>query len=636
MHRLSLLFASASAVAPVSWRAAVLGVRQPMLQVLASVSSARTFHDTAATLGGRHTTALPERVRHWRQHISKKALKRYRKRREELRNRGGSSVPSSRGSQRAASTSLAQVQQPASLPSAEVLQQRTRESRVVLESMLALAPPVPSPAAALRTVDADAVVAALSPGGALPRVEANFSYGIRVLGAQGRFSDALALFAEMRAAGATPTVYTYVALLSACSEQRNATAALEVWDAMAEAGVAPSAVAYGALAHACVRARDLPAAFRVVAAAEADTAVSPHPLSSPVLWTTLIVGCVHVGDVERAWDVFHHMRRYHAAPDAVTYTALISACALRDRVEQALGLLDEMRQTGVEPTHATWNALIHCAGRSFRLASRAHDLFEEMESAGFAHDERSYNGVLLACAHSGDVRMARRYLHRMLGRGLRPGLTTINTLLAVYARALGGVHTSVATPTPRDVMLARAEGGELLGWDDPATAAARTQATRKDLGSYARLVDGADVDVLAENLLADYFSNDPNGRALESGDDEAVEDPQRRAVGMAESDEDALPVGDDITPDLPPLSEMAQDLSDPETMRALTELTRLGVVDADDATALVADNARYPAITVDDENVRAQVDARELASPCSATSPAAHWRRSSTTRPWVD
>ncbi|MCV5901667.1 hypothetical protein OFN63_36805, partial [Escherichia coli] len=70
--------------------------------------------------------------------------------------------------------------------------------------------------------------------------------------------------------------------------------------------------AYGALMQACVRAGDLKAAYGVLTAAqEAGVRLTP------VLFTTLIVGAIHAGEYERAWEVYDHMRRYHCEPDAV-------------------------------------------------------------------------------------------------------------------------------------------------------------------------------------------------------------------------------------------------------------------------------------------------------------------------------
>jgi pentatricopeptide repeat protein len=100
-----------------------------------------------------------------------------------------------------------------------------------------------------------------------------------------------------------------------------------------------------------------------------------------------------------------------------------------------------MKQLALTPTHVTFNSLLHATGRSFRYYSRAYEVFEEMNAAGYAHDVYSYNSVLLACSHKGEVARAREYMRQMTVEGVRPDQITFNTLITVYARALGQVES---------------------------------------------------------------------------------------------------------------------------------------------------------------------------------------------------
>lgn len=65
----------------------------------------------------------------------------------------------------------------------------------------------------------------------------NFNYLMRALGAQGKLEECLAVMSDIRAAGLSPDVKTYNALLYACSEIRNPEAAWEVINVMQEAGM---------------------------------------------------------------------------------------------------------------------------------------------------------------------------------------------------------------------------------------------------------------------------------------------------------------------------------------------------------------------------------------------------------------
>lgn len=449
----------------------------------------RAFHSSAALQGGRHTNTVPERVRKWRQHISKKAEKRYKKRKE--------SFMEKRKAERAAAAAKQQQQQEqqagnalvpsgssslTTLPPPAVLQAQSKANALIIETFLSANGSVPKPQEQLQSVNADALLQGLQEG-LLPKDLATFNHLIRVLGAQGRFQEALQCYADMREAGVAPTAFTFTALLSACSQQKNLQAAWEVFEGMLESGIAPTEASYGALMQSAIKAGNLQEAFRILelaeqqllkrggggggpslllqqleaagaggsaagagkaAALEASTpSLPPSSLSpsgpsklSPVLFTHLITGCIHMGHYERAVDVYRYMRRYHCEPDTVCFNALINACAKTDQVEKALNFLTEMKHMGLALDHITYNTLIHASGRSFRKYAHAFDLFAEMPVAGFQPDRYSYNAVILACSHSGAVERARGYLHAMVKQGLQPDLVTVNSLLAVYARAV--------------------------------------------------------------------------------------------------------------------------------------------------------------------------------------------------------
>lgn len=381
----------------------------------------REFHATSFVSGGRHTTGIPERQKHWRKHISKKALKRYARRKEKLRSTGRLVDPAK---------ALALRGPVAALPPSRVLAAQSKANRTTIESLVLTTPGPPTPVQALRTQNPDTLLKRLR-SGAVPRSAEQYNHALRVLGAHHRLEDAIKLWESMAADGIAPSEATYDALLAACAVERNPSAAAAVLEAMSSVGLRPTAASFGSLMQAHVRSADIDGSLRVLQ----DAAAAGVPLT-PVLFTHAIVGCIHDGQYDRAWEIFNEMRTRHCEPDAVTYTALINACAKTDKVERALNLLVEMKQLGVAPTHMTYNAAIQAAGRSLRKHEEAHALLSEMRSAGYAPDLYSYTGVILACSHMGEVGRARAYLYELCGEGLEPDAVMLNTVLAVYARAL--------------------------------------------------------------------------------------------------------------------------------------------------------------------------------------------------------
>ena len=65
----------------------------------------------------------------------------------------------------------------------------------------------------------------------------NFNYLIRVMGAQGQLNEITSVLDDIRAAGLSPNLQTFNAMLAACAEKRNIAAAWEVMSAMKARGV---------------------------------------------------------------------------------------------------------------------------------------------------------------------------------------------------------------------------------------------------------------------------------------------------------------------------------------------------------------------------------------------------------------
>lgn len=131
-----------------------------------------------------------------------------------------------------------------------------------------------------------------------------------------------------------------------------------------------------------------------------------------------------------------------------------------------------MKFGGIQPSHATYGAMIYAAARSYRYHMKAHELFDQMEEAGFKHDQKAFRAVLLACSHRGDVNRARDYLRRMAVEGIRPDRSTFNTLLTTYARGVDKVgkrpqleHNDAKENwnEMRDLVRDRGAGEKLLG-----------------------------------------------------------------------------------------------------------------------------------------------------------------------------
>lgn len=557
-----------------------------------TVAPLRTLHSSAPAFGGRNSGLLTARDVEWRSRLSKKAKKRQRRALETQERRATMMPAHDSGSGAAGALAAAgrrggALMRPLDsqtvenartlLPSARDLDDASARNRAVLQSMLVTTPHLDA-RAALVAENVDGWLAALSSGAQMGSAR-EWTHVVRVLGAQGRLKDALKALVAMRAASVAPTQATFVAVLSAAAAASAAPAlAREIWSALLSAAGtvgAPSAVAWGAFLHALARGGDRAGAL----AALRDAAAAGISLNA-THFTAIVVAQTAAGAYEAAEDAFHHMRTFHAQPDAVAYTALIVALGKRDRVEEAINLLWDMRDSGVDPTALTFNALIHVAARSIRLHEQAFSLAARMDAAGLAHDTRTTNALLLACSHKGDVTKAREIMSKFVGAGGAPNLITFNTLLTVYARALRrGTLEHVA-------LLARGSGGgELVTADSTGTSLLAADASgelsdaksivegiapifegmkQKDAGHRAVLVNPLDAEGTTEMLLASYFG---------------VRDPSE-AAGMAAEAAFKAKSFDDLPVSVrPKLGDVGLDIKSLEYKRTRAALVEAGILD---------------------------------------------------------
>jgi len=443
-------------------------------------------------------------VKHWRQHLSKKAKKRISRstslsskregaaagnvlasiRRQELNRRsmlGASTTISSSslidGTEMALSNpnnmSLSALN---AASSSSVIANRRRErimnnqelspmqianlsrkNQVVIETVLMSESPPVTETEALKMVDTDALGKTLRNRRLSDFDKRSWIDLIRACGAQGRFSLAVNAFSEMREIAASAAASSS-GIKGVSSDVNNNNNDDDVY-------------AYTALLHSCGIQRNIDAAKEVYQSMVQD-GVSPTHVTvgaliqahvrafdlkgasavlkaalkdgvppTPLLFTPIIVGHVQNGEHEEAWEVYHSMREFYCEPDVVTYTAMISSCAKRDMVEKAVNLFDELRKNGHQATHVTYSTMLHASARSMRLYHHAFSIFHEMGSvAGLSHDLRSFNAVLLACSQQGDVVKAREYMADMIRKNVKPDNVTAATLLTVYARALKNVR----------------------------------------------------------------------------------------------------------------------------------------------------------------------------------------------------
>jgi pentatricopeptide repeat protein len=299
----------------------------------------------------------------------------------------------------------------------------------------------------------------------------------RLIDAQ-TYSEALATFARMKAAGAVPNCKTYGRLVDKAGSpmersewlekmrlqtprvERDAVIytilinkafdpneAREWWKQMQRDGVPPDAYAYNTMIKKASDfnearewfARMLKAGFEpdlitlMTLRRHAFTwrqkqewrgLVKEADVASNAYTYNALIGKAESTEEAAGW--FDEMRAAGIQPNVYTYNVLIGKA---ESAMEARGWFDELRTADIKPDVFTYNSLISKAAN----AEDACEWFERMQDAKIDADVFTYTSLICKSANAGD---AREWLERMRDTGIEPNAVTY-TSMARFERERG-------------------------------------------------------------------------------------------------------------------------------------------------------------------------------------------------------
>jgi pentatricopeptide repeat protein len=392
----------------------------------------KSYHTTSLLLGGRYTTQEPDRVKHWRQHLSKKAKKRISRsseltkkregaaagnvlasiRRQELNQRSllGSSSSSSSSSSvggplvafsnpndlslsslnantfsspSSSSSSLSVLtsnKQRGRLRNQELspvqIANLSRKNQIVIETALMSESPPVREIDVLRRVDIDALSKTLRNTSATDFNKRSWIDLIRACGAQGKFSLAVAAFSDMRVAAA--------------AAEASSSKSDKVDNSVNEDDV----YAYTALLHSCGLERNIDAAKEVYLSMVEDGVTPTH-----VTIGALIQAHVRAFDINGASAVLKAALKDGVKPTPLLFTPIIVGHVHNGEHEEAWEVFHTMREFHCEPDVVTYTTMISsCAKRD--MVEKAMNLFDELRKNGHQATHVTYSTMLHASARS--------------------------------------------------------------------------------------------------------------------------------------------------------------------------------------------------------------------------------------------
>ena len=199
---------------------------------------------------------------------------------------------------------------------------------------------------------------------------------------------------------AGPDPFTYSALIKACDNAGDLGKALELFAEMKAAGVTPTVITYTIVIKACSNTRDIKEAVPVFVGGHADRRHVQHPDQGVRQRRGPRQGARGPGDLGKALEVLAEMKAVVIRPNDGTFNVRIKACDNARDLGKALEVLAEMKVAGVTPTVGTFNALIKpCAGD----LGKALAVLAEMKTVRVTPTAGTFDTLIKTCDNTRDL-----------------------------------------------------------------------------------------------------------------------------------------------------------------------------------------------------------------------------------------
>lgn len=274
---------------------------------------------------------------------------------------------------------------------------------------------------------------------------------------RGDSKKALELFSRMHHSGVTPSEYTFVGVINACSDIGATQEGRQVHSYSVKMGFENQMYIVTALVDMYAKSGSIADARKGF-----DCLLEPDV----VLWTSMIGGYIQHGDNEEALSLYGRMEAEGIPPNNLTIASVLKGCSSLAALEQGkqiharaikygiageitigsslssmyakCGCIDEGNMVFRRMTTrdiVSWNAMISGLAQN-GCSDEALELFEEMRSEGVKPDNVTFVNVLSACSHIGLVERAWEYF-KMISTEfeLVPGLEHYTCMVDAYSRA---------------------------------------------------------------------------------------------------------------------------------------------------------------------------------------------------------
>lgn len=235
----------------------------------------------------------------------------------------------------------------------------------------------------------------------------------------GCLEDARKVFGEMR----ERNLYTWSAMIGACSREQRWREVVDLFYFMMEDGVLPDNFLFPKILQACANCGNFEAG-KLIHSLVVRLGVS----CSIRVNNSILAVYAKSGKMSLARSFFENMDER----DRVTWNAMISGYCQKGENEEAHRLFDAMREEGVEAGLVTWNILI-ASYNQLGQCDVAMELMKKMESFGITPDVFTWTSMISGFAQNNRRSQALDLLKDMLREGVEPNGVTIASAVSASA-----------------------------------------------------------------------------------------------------------------------------------------------------------------------------------------------------------
>merc|ERR1719161_1561638 len=231
-------------------------------------------------------------------------------------------------------------------------------------------------------------------------------------------------------AGAAGDISKHLAMIKACSKERNLQGAVDVFERLKSSGASLNSMAYNSLLDACIQCNDSTRAVEHFEQMKADSVIDT------VSFNIMLKMYLRAKKHDEAQLMLTQMREHGLQPNKITYNELINAKVEAWDHNGVWELVAEMKKQGESPNSVTCAILLKALTQkaSKQDVTRTMDLVEQMEDQ---MDEVLFSSVIEACLRVGQLDLLSQQMRKYARQGGLVGLSapTYGSMIKAYGQA---------------------------------------------------------------------------------------------------------------------------------------------------------------------------------------------------------